>query len=228
MKKFLERVHAGDYIQHISSPLLDEHSRFLWDVAKNQRSTTTSSRLSSPDAFNIEEYLQTSEQLAAAIGSKPLLPSAVANKAKPTMMAQAHYTNLIEYYRSTYTEQRFTSYLEPRAGHKSVSRRIAKFTALKLHEHLYRCAEAASKRGSYMQALFEDKNGEPTAYHGQVSYFFEHNLRVGTESKTHCFAYVRWYDVYYGNQKLQSAGLELWKDQFSKEEKYAILPVQRI
>ncbi|KAL1928895.1 hypothetical protein VTP01DRAFT_1954 [Rhizomucor pusillus] len=160
MRRFIEYARAEDFIRSIApSQSFDdngqERASILWDRINEPRSSTTSARLTSFDAFDIEEFIAISSHVVHAKGSEPLPPNTMPNSAKPV---KASYQNIRDVLL-------FCDHLRPEAGKAVVDDRIRKFTTLKLQGHIYRGAESRSNRGSYIQALWMgNTSDQPVTY----------------------------------------------------------------
>ena len=230
MKRFIEQTHVGDFVRHLS-PLLEcrEEKDFLSDMVDNPPSSSATSPTTSLDTFNVEEFIQASEQIVHAKGCEPLPANALPRVFDRVSMCRDHYNRLLEFYKVAYEGQHmFCDYLSPVASASIVMPSIEKFVTLRLHGQLYRSAEAESLSGSYIQVLFEGFSRDTVqAWPGQVLYYFRHELSINGEKVDHTFALVQWYTAH-GPQPFESAGLEVWKDSFRPLHTDSIVPVQRI
>ena len=94
-----ESVHVGDYIRSLVPQLERRQSDFLTVLRENPGTTTTTIRFLSANAFNIDEFIHTSELLTHANGSEALPEQAVPTEMKPMHMVRIHYDLLLEFYR---------------------------------------------------------------------------------------------------------------------------------
>ncbi|KAI9243078.1 hypothetical protein BDA99DRAFT_566901 [Phascolomyces articulosus] len=212
LNRFLESVHLTDYVRRLAPSMGGEETLFLHELANNTGTTTTTAQLESADAMDIEEVVKDPQYMMDATGLEPILESTILDKNPKTLfMSRVHYQYLLEYYQNW--ENR-------------------KFTMLKLHGQKYQSLEAATSRGSHIQAMFWDSTeeninnpaAEPSFYAGQVLYYFQHDLAT---KGTHTFAMVQ----YYGKiayQPLINAGVEVWNDEFDPLTFQSVLPISRI
>lgn len=230
MKRFLELTHAADYVQRVSSHLAPEQSAFLLDLVNNPPTSTTTARLASADAFNVDEYIQTSTAIRHASGAEPLPPGALIGKTKGVRMPREHYKALLEIYKVAYGEyQSEGDYQDPKPGQAIVQLYITMFNTLRLQGHTYRSVAGQSNRGSFIQALYEESvSGVPAAYPGQVMFYFIYDYAVRNATRTHVFAFVRWFQRHRGSQPFEDACLDVWKDSFEPINWQSVSPVSRI
>ncbi|KAI9243051.1 hypothetical protein BDA99DRAFT_544655 [Phascolomyces articulosus] len=143
-------------------------------------------------------------------------------------MAPDHYQCLVDYYRKLYNEKMQHQYAtDTRPGDILVSRRVEKFSWIKLHGQTYCSLEAASVCGSHIQALFvasTTHTNAPSLFAGQVMYYFQHNLKT---KGVYTFAMVRYYKKP-TNQPLIKEGVELWYNEFDPLDYFSILPIARV
>lgn len=229
-KCFLEQAQTADYLRSIEHLLTTEQRTFLADLVKDPLAITTTTHLSSLDAFHLEEFIQTSEQIIHATGSEPLPLGAIPEKTKSVRMAPEYHACLMRFYGDAYgdAQHRFCDAVKPIPGHIAVGRTIRYFTSIRLHGQLYGSAEAQIKRGSHIQALFLEKGSDDAAaFPGQVLYYFQHEVTIKGKTTAHTFAMVRWYDYYRSAQPSLDADLEVSQKTFRPLNRDSVLPVHR-
>ncbi|KAI9243142.1 hypothetical protein BDA99DRAFT_566852 [Phascolomyces articulosus] len=174
---FLESIHLADYVRRLELEMGEDEVSFLYSLAKSPGTITTTARLASSDAMDIEEIVKNPEDILRAIGQESI----------PEMRYSENFCD------------EFAENYHP--DNIRVASKIKKFTRVKIHSQTYCSVEVASAQGSYIHALFvaspdnnRDKEEEESAplslFTGQVLYYFEHDLRMKC---LHCFAMVRYY-----------------------------------
>ena len=140
-----------------------------------------------------------------------------------------HYDLLLGFYRVAYPDSHFCDYLRAVPDRIKIGPKIEKFETARIHGHRYRSAEAESRSGSYVQALFQGFNDDNVqSWSGQVLYYFKHTIVIRGQAVPHVFALVRWFQEYRPSQPFEAAGLEVWKDDYRPLHTDSILPVHRI
>ena len=230
-KRFIEQVHSSDFIRSISRHLRHvEELEFLQSLISRPPTSTTTISLSSDDVYDVDDLVECSRGIVGSKGSEPLPAGALPKKMRMVQISRSHYIHLVQFYRVAYQGQElFGDYTHCTGDESAVSPRIHKFKSLTLHGELYRSTESVSKKGSYIQALFEGRANNSTvqSWSGQILYFFAHDLRINGQTVRHHFALVRWLKEY-SRQPFESAYVELWCDSFRPLHTDSILPVQRI
>ncbi|KAI9482617.1 hypothetical protein BDB00DRAFT_792993 [Zychaea mexicana] len=107
-----------------------EDTAFQMDMVSNPPTTTTTNRLSSADAFDIDDFVLLSTQIVNATGAEPLPPSALPDKLRPYVLPAVLYDALIEYYGNAYGDQgvQFAGYVEAEDGLVVVRPNVAMFS----------------------------------------------------------------------------------------------------
>lgn len=84
-------------------------------MVHNPPTSTTAARLSSSDAFDIDEFISTSEIIVNTVGFEPLPLNAVPHDKETLLMSRIHYNLLLEFYRVAYKDgdgTKFCDYLQ--------------------------------------------------------------------------------------------------------------------
>ncbi|KAI9243117.1 hypothetical protein BDA99DRAFT_544629 [Phascolomyces articulosus] len=166
--------------------------------------------------------------MVSATGMETLPDSVLQGSSKSVNMAPDHYQCLVDYYRELYNEKMQHQYAtDIHQGDILVLRRIEKYNQIKLHGQMYHSLEAASVRGSYIQALFVASTtctNAPSLFAGQVIYYFQHNLKT---KGIHTFAMVCYYKKP-TSQPLINKGVKLWYNEFDSLDYFSILPIAHI
>ena len=154
------------------------------------------------------------------------------------------YKLLVEYYNAAYDDLNFVSIAEAsqNLGHSDrrviVRPQINQFGRIQIRAEIFGTVNALRYlRNSFILAKFIQSNGSVKIYSGQVQFFFEHEVNILKERKTHCLAYVKWFKSVLNYQKRfhfqidddnESCNVEIWSKEFEENSRDCIIPVHNI
>jgi hypothetical protein len=247
MKKYLQHVHAQDYIKGFSARIFNNPIMMnvlssllpgIADSLDNDEDSLGTDLSSNTQRFDLATFISHSTDDARLItGSEPLPPSFFSHKHfdRSVVMNSMHHQGLLDFYKDVYYRLNYdvVQYRLPHHRIRSTliaSMKIKKFTEINLLGQQIRSVSSRTKRGIYIEALV---NGEFRV--GRVAYFFSHVVempvyqRSQTQDVTHVFAFVEWFKkspYYFESFNAHSAFV--WQSAFETIDKHSILPVHRI
>lgn len=245
MKKYLQHVHAQDYIKGFSARIfnnpvmMDVLSSLLPGVVDSlgddeARLETELSR--NTQCFDLATFISHStDDPRLVTGSEPLPPSFFSSKSfdQSVVMNSSHYQCLTSFYKNVYPRYHITDFRQqhqPISSTAIIDRVINKFAEINLLGQKIRSLTSRTKRGLYIEASVNDELRV-----GRVNYFFSNKAKLPSpntlqvHSTVHFFAFVEWFEkspVLFESFDVHNASV--WKSTFEKIDQYSILPVHRI
>ncbi|KAI9243221.1 hypothetical protein BDA99DRAFT_566791 [Phascolomyces articulosus] len=147
VNRFLKSMHLSDYVRRLEPKIGEAEVAFLHQLAKSP-SATTSARLASSDAINIEEIMKDPEDMVSTTGMETLLDSVLQGSSKSVNMAPDYYQCLVDYYRELYNEK------------------------------ILEAASICSSHIQALFVASTTCTNAPSLFAGQVMYYFQHNLKT--------------------------------------------------
>ncbi|KAG2192669.1 hypothetical protein INT47_009239 [Mucor saturninus] len=236
MNKFVQSGSKGDFYQaHLATITSPSHLALFNRLSPATVFVPQQNRLS---IFSLPAFLESAmNPTKQTFGNEPLPPSALPLVLKaPTTMRKLEYDCLLKYYKMEYADDDLCSAKNMIRNAHFVNDRIQKFTSINLLGQVYKGSEGANGRGSYIQAMYIEKNGDSgEIYAGRIKYLFVHNFSptptpanfLARLNPQHVFAFVEWYEIPYHQPRINQ-GIELYKPTFQKYNYDNILPVHRI
>ena len=142
------------------------------------------------------------------------------------------YKLLVEYYNAAYDNLNFVSIAEAsqNLGRSDcrviVWPQINQFGRIQIGAKIFGTVNALQYlRNSFILAKFIQSNSSVKIYSRQVQFFFEHEVNILKERKTHRLAYVRWFKSVLNYQKRfhfqidddnESCNVEIWSKEFEE------------
>jgi hypothetical protein len=247
MKKYLQHVHAQDYIKGFSarifnnSVMMNVLSSLLPGVADSfddDEVSLGSDLGSNIKLFDLANFINHSTDDARFVtGSEPLPPFFYSQKHfdRSVVMNSSHYQCLLHFYKYVYGEKNYAVVQHIQPQHRKAStivvvNKIKKFSEINLLGQKIRSSASRSKRGIYIEALI---NGEFRV--GRVAYFFCHAVQMpeylkrSTKEVTHVFAFVEWFKKSpHLFTSFNAHHAFVWQSNFESIDQNCILPVHRI
>ncbi|KAG2191502.1 hypothetical protein INT47_010971 [Mucor saturninus] len=182
--------------------------------------------------FDLKVFLDSAQFSTVNIkGNEPLPSSAFPlSLGQYERMVEEEYEHLLEFYRDSYDDDSLRSYQQASFGNVFVNNMIQKFPSINLLGQIYKGSNGAVRRGSYIQAIFQENNDRGiSAFTGQIQYLFVNSLvnPQTLQPDNHTFAYVKWYRSS-GLNTRSDEGIELNEFAFARGDYQNILPVHRI
>ncbi|KAG2192672.1 hypothetical protein INT47_009242 [Mucor saturninus] len=233
MKTFVEDMYKGDYVQKmLSCPNQASFRPLLSKLTSSSTTATSSSAPLSHTPFILQLFVRASLKPEFPIkGNEPLPLSAFPLLVrKPSVMDDTDYLQLLEYYRLSYGIPSLQHYHQATSSGIFVDNHITKIKSINLLGQTYKGKNGSVDRGSFIQALFLGRVGDPPrAYTGQIQYLFLHKLSCSSigNNSTHVFAFVRWL-INMPSRTREYEGVEVCSPSFSPDDYHCILPVHRI
>jgi hypothetical protein len=247
MKKYLQHVHAQDYIKGFSarifnnSVMMNVLSSLLPGVADSfddDEASLGPNLGSNTQRFDLATFINHSTDDARLVtGSEPLPPSFYSHKYfdRSVVMNSSHFQCLLDFYKYVYNQTNYAVVQYRQSQHRIAStiaaiNKIKKFTEIDLLGQKIRSNASRSKRGIYIEAFI---NGEFRV--GRVAYFFSHVVRMPVPQKrsttevTHIFAFVEWFKKSpHLFTSFNAHHAFVWQSNFESIDQNCILPVHRI
>ncbi|KAI9021541.1 hypothetical protein CLU79DRAFT_753757, partial [Phycomyces nitens] len=129
--------------------------------------------------FHLPTFVDSATETETCIlGNESLPPSALPLKLQePTTMRTAEYNCLLKFYRIEYQDNLLQSAKGVVQSSNFVNDRIQKIPFINLLGQVYKGGEGSNTRGSYIQAIYIEKNSESSyTYAGYIKYLFAHNF----------------------------------------------------
>ncbi|KAI9003758.1 hypothetical protein CLU79DRAFT_783390, partial [Phycomyces nitens] len=129
--------------------------------------------------FHLPTFVDSATETEISIlGNESLPPSALPLKLQePTTMTTAEYNCLLKFYRIEYQDNLLQSAKGVVQSSNFVNDRIQKIPYINLLGQVYKSGEGSNTRGSYIQAIYIEKNSESSyTYAGYIKYLFAHNF----------------------------------------------------
>jgi hypothetical protein len=208
----------------------------------------TTGSLAAYDGFDFNElhqFMQIFHQnINSTITGSEKFPGEMLTPRNRVSLPDATYELLVKYYNDTY-DWNFVSIADlSSSGLSSVNSIvvlpiITQFGRVRIAAEIFGSKSAPRyQRSSYILAKFIQEDETIDIYPGHVQYYFEHTVQLPTGPKTHRLAFVNWYlwtpnektrfHCRIGNWDDKSCNVELWKYDFHKLSRDAIMPIHNI
>ena len=181
---------------------------------------------------NIQESIITGRE---AFPGEMLRPSS-----ENVLLSKTMLDLMVKYYTASYETHNFRAPFDDSPEDSITLSRVTinKFGRCRIGSEVFGLTMSSRHvKSSFILANFTTADNRVDCYAGQVQYFFKHILDFENEPAEHNLAYVRWYKpaetsnirYYFSiNDDDETCNVELWKNEFFRDDRDSIIPVQNI
>ena len=201
--------------------------------------------LSDADEFSTEEmyrFLMNSKNIleSPVTGSENFPGKFLPPHSNNVHLEDSIHDRLVEYYQDTYVNLTFRKPFTTNLPDSIiVNNKVSQYGRCQIGAEIFGSATSARHiKSSFILAKFVNRDGRSIdTYPSQVQYFFEHDIYLSSQNRTHKLAYVRWYKAVNShstrfhfsiNDDAETSNAELWENGFFPISRDCIIPIHNI